>query len=241
MTRSKPFPQPLDTFHFASLIPSSGGRPSSAKCSVDEHFGAEDEVRKRHRISGGTVGQFEETGILTCADVAQWEEWLAANHDHAADVWLKIAKKGAAGRTISNGEALDGALCFGWIDSHRRGLDADHYLQRYSPRRPESPWSQINVGKAEALIAAGRMRTPGFAAIAAARSDGRWQAAYAPQRTAACPDDLTAALSENPCARDTFDQLDRTARYALLLRLMKSRKPAERATQLRRIVAELSG
>ncbi|NQE66212.1 hypothetical protein NG2371_00653 [Nocardia gamkensis] len=187
------------------------------------------------------MGQLDEAGILVCVDVAQWEEWLAANHHRAADVWLKIAKKGAAGRTISNGEALDGALCFGWIDSHRRVLDADHYLQRYSPRRSKSPWSQVNVAKAEALIAAGRMRAPGSAAIAAARSDGRWQAAYAPQRTATCPGDLTAALTENTRARARFDQLDRTARYAVFLRLMKARTSAERATQLRRIVAELSG
>ncbi|MFE7743829.1 YdeI family protein [Nocardia sp. NPDC057455] len=187
------------------------------------------------------MGQLDQAGILVCADVAQWEEWLAANHHRAADVWLKIAKKGAAGTTISNGEALDGALCFGWIDSHRRSLDAEHYLQRYSPRRSTSPWSQVNVAKAEALIATGRMRSAGSAAIAAARSDGRWQAAYAPQRTATCPDDLTAALSASPRARQRFDQLDRTARYALFLRLMKSRTSAERATQLRRIVAELSG
>ncbi len=187
------------------------------------------------------MGRFDETGILDCADLGQWEEWLAVNHSRADDVWLKIAKKGGGGNTISNAEALDGALCFGWIDSHRRGLDADHYLQRYSPRRPKSPWSQVNVAKAEALIAAGRMRSPGSAAIAAARSDGRWQAAYAPQRTATCPADLSAALSESSCARDRFDQLDRTARYALFLRLMKSRTSAERATQLRRIVMELSG
>ncbi|MFI9410283.1 YdeI family protein [Nocardia gamkensis] len=187
------------------------------------------------------MGQLDEAGILVCADIAQWEEWLAANHHRAADAWLKIAKKGAAGRTISNGEALDGALCFGWIDSHRRGLDADHYLQRYSPRRPKSPWSQINVGKAKALIAAGRMRAPGFAAIDAARSDGRWQTAYAPQRAATCPSDLTTALDESRSARNSFDQLDRTAQYALFLRLMKSRTSTERATQLRRIVAELSG
>ncbi|WP_063049352.1 YdeI/OmpD-associated family protein [Nocardia arthritidis] len=187
------------------------------------------------------MGRIDGTEILTCADVAQWEGWLAANHDEAADVWLKIAKKGAAGRTISNGEALDGALCFGWIDSHRRGFDADHYLQRYSPRRSKSPWSQVNVAKAEALITAGRMRSPGLAAIAAARSDGRWQAAYAPQRTATCPGDLTAALIENTRARACFDQLDRTARYAVFLRLMKARTSAERAARLRRILTELSG
>ncbi|MGY1978036.1 YdeI/OmpD-associated family protein [Nocardia gipuzkoensis] len=187
------------------------------------------------------MNQLDGTDILTCVEVAEWEEWLAANHHRAAGVWLKIAKKGAAGTTITITEALDGALCFGWIDSHRRGLDADHYLQRYSPRRPKSPWSQVNVGKAEALIATGRMRTPGFAAIAAAQSDGRWSAAYAPQRTATCPADLRDALGANPPARNSFDQLDRTAQYAYFLRLMKARTSTERADQLRRMVTELAG
>ncbi|MGK8521760.1 YdeI/OmpD-associated family protein [Nocardia asteroides] len=181
------------------------------------------------------------TEILTFADVAQWEGWLAANHDRAADVWVRIAKKGAAGRAITISDALDGALCFGWIDSHRRGLDGDHFLQRYSPRRPKSPWSQVNVAKAEALIAAGRMRAPGFAAIAAARADGRWSAAYERQRTATCPADLRDALHRNPRARARFERLDRTARYAYFLRLMKTRDPAGRADQLRRMVAELTG
>ncbi|MET9028003.1 YdeI/OmpD-associated family protein [Nocardia sp. NPDC004168] len=186
------------------------------------------------------MSRFDGTRILTCVDVAQWEEWLAANHDRHADVWLKIAKKGAADRTISNGEALDGALCFGWIDSHRRGLDAEHYLQRYSPRRPRSPWSQINVAKAEVLVAAGRMQAPGFAAIAAAQADGRWAAAYESQRTATCPADLLEALSANPRARKRFELLDRTAQYAHFLRLMKTRSSAERAGQLRRMLDELN-
>ncbi|WP_454194814.1 YdeI/OmpD-associated family protein [Nocardia sp. Marseille-Q1738] len=186
------------------------------------------------------MDQLDGTEIITCTDRTQWESWLADNHDRATDVWLKIAKKSAAGTTITITEALDGALCFGWIDSHRRGLDADHYLQRYSPRRPTSPWSQVNVAKAEALIASGRMRSPGFAAIAAARSDGRWSAAYEPQRTATCPADLHAALTENPSARGRFDRLDRSGQYAFYLRLMKSRTPTERATQLRRVLAELS-
>ncbi|MEV6325074.1 YdeI/OmpD-associated family protein [Nocardia sp. NPDC051787] len=186
------------------------------------------------------MDQFDGTEILTCADHTQWEGWLADNHDRAADVWLKIAKKSASGTTITITEALDGALCFGWIDSHRRSLDADHYLQRYSPRRPKSPWSKVNVAKAEALIASGRMRSSGFAAIAAAQSDGRWSAAYEPQRTATCPADLNAAFVENPCARSRFDRLDRTGQYAFFLQLMKARTPAERTTQLRRILAELS-
>ncbi|MEU4341221.1 YdeI/OmpD-associated family protein [Nocardia sp. NPDC023852] len=186
------------------------------------------------------MDQFDGTEIRTCADVAQWEGWLADNHDRATSVWLKIAKKGAADTTITIAEALDGALCFGWIDSHRRRLDTDYYLQRYSPRRPKSPWSKVNVAKAEALVASGRMRAPGFAAIAEARFDGRWSAAYEPQRTAIIPADLSTALAENHRVRACFDQLDRTGQYALFLRLMKSRNPAERRTQLRRMLAELS-
>lgn len=115
----------------------------------------------------------DHTGAITFATATEYEQWLAAHHDSAAEVWLKIAKKNAPAPTITITEALDVALCYGWIDSHRRRLDTDHYLQRYSPRRAKSPWSEINRGKAEALITSGRMREPGYAAIAAARTDGR--------------------------------------------------------------------
>ncbi|MEU2255883.1 YdeI/OmpD-associated family protein [Nocardia xishanensis] len=179
------------------------------------------------------------TQIYDFADSTQWEAWLAANHDRSAEVWLKIAKKHASGATITITEALDGALCYGWIDSHRRGLDADHFLQRYSPRRPKSPWSLVNVGKVEALIAAGRMREPGWAAVRAARADGRWFAAYEPQRSATVPADLSAALARSPQARTRFDGLGRTEQYALFLPLMKARTGAERAARLRRMIDEL--
>ncbi|MFE9580085.1 YdeI family protein [Nocardia sp. NPDC006044] len=116
-----------------------------------------------------------DAGSHRFSNAAQWESWLADQHDDAVEVWLVIAKQGTEGLTI--GEALDVALCFGWIDSHRKALDERHFLQRYSPRRAKSPWSQLNVMKAEALIAAGRMREPGFAAIEAAETDGRWAAA----------------------------------------------------------------
>lgn len=113
-----------------------------------------------------------DAGSVRFPGAAEWELWLADRYDESAEVWLVIAKKGAAGLTI--GAALEVALCYGWIDSHRKGLDERYYLQRYSPRRPKSPWSRINVEKAEALITAGRMRAPGFAAIRAAEADGRW-------------------------------------------------------------------
>ncbi|WP_063060133.1 YdeI/OmpD-associated family protein [Nocardia sienata] len=116
----------------------------------------------------------DQTRAATFDTAEDYERWLSANHDTAAEIWLKIAKKNASVTTVTITEALDVALCYGWIDSHRRALDAHHYLQRYSPRTPRSPWSVINQGKAESLIAAGRMREPGHTAIEAAKADGRW-------------------------------------------------------------------
>lgn len=131
-------------------------------------------------------------------------------------------------------------MCYGWIDSQRKALDADYYLQRYSPRRAKSPWSKVNVDKAEALIAAGRMREPGIAAIEAAKADGRWEAAYEAQRNATIPDDLAAALARDTRARERFERLGRTDQHALFLRLMKARTPGDRTVQLDRIIASLS-
>ncbi|HEX6424100.1 MAG TPA: YdeI/OmpD-associated family protein [Acidimicrobiales bacterium] len=191
-------------------------------------------------MMGDHMATLDAADVLAFADASQWESWLAANHGRSTGVWLKIAKKGSGRRSVTIGEALDVALCHGWIDSQRRTCDEHHYLQRYSPRRASSAWSQVNVDKAEALIAAGRMREPGLAAIRAARADGRWEAAYQPQREVTVPDDLAAALGRDERARDRFDRLGRTERYALLLRLMKVRTPGGRAVQLRRIVASLS-
>ncbi|MFC3964235.1 YdeI/OmpD-associated family protein [Nocardia jiangsuensis] len=177
--------------------------------------------------------------IIECADAAEWDRWLAENHARAGEVWVRIAKKGAARASVTLTEALDGALCVGWIDSHRRGVDAEHYLQRYSPRRARSPWSAVNVAKAEALIAAGRMRAAGLAAIEAARADGRWAAAYPPQRSGATHPDLVVALAADPAARARFDALGRSARYGFSLRVTKARTDAGRANQVRRVLAEL--
>ena len=182
----------------------------------------------------------DETAIIAFADAAEWEAWLADHHDREAGVWVKIAKKGSGLPSVTIKEALDGALCFGWIDSQRKSLDEHHYLQRYSPRRPTSAWSQVNVEKVEALVAAGRMREPGLAAIRAAQADGRWDAAYQRQRDATAPDDLAAALAGDDQARAGFERLDRTHRYALFLRLMKARTPAARAVQLDQILASLT-
>ncbi|WP_158848728.1 YdeI/OmpD-associated family protein [Saccharothrix deserti] len=177
--------------------------------------------------------------IIAFADAAEWESWLAEHHEVAAGVWVKIAKKGSGRTSVTITEALDIALCHGWIDSQRKGLDENYYLQRYSPRRSGSSWSRVNVEKVEALVAAGRMREPGLAAVRAAKADGRWDAAYQSQRDATVPPDLAEALANDERARERFELLDRTQRYALFLRLMKARTPAVRAGRLGRIVEEL--
>jgi uncharacterized protein YdeI (YjbR/CyaY-like superfamily) len=117
------------------------------------------------------------SSALTLASATAWEAWLEANHDSADEVWLRIAKKGSGKTTITIPEALDLCLCFGWIDSNRKALDADYFLQRYTPRRARSKWSQINRDKVAALTAAGRMRPAGLAEVERAKADGRWDAA----------------------------------------------------------------
>jgi uncharacterized protein YdeI (YjbR/CyaY-like superfamily) len=172
-------------------------------------------------------------------DAAAWESWLAASHDRSSGVWLVIARKSASRASITIGDAGDIALCYGWIDSHRKGLDAASYLQKYSPRRPTSSWSRVNVERVERLIAGGRMRPPGLAEVKAAKADGRWDAAYESQSNATVPKDLASALERSEVARRRFESLGKTARYALILRLLKLRNPADRETQLEKVMAEL--
>jgi uncharacterized protein YdeI (YjbR/CyaY-like superfamily) len=181
------------------------------------------------------------TGIeaLELADVETWDAWLAAHHARSNEAWLRIARKGSARALISIGDALDVALCYGWIDSRRRAGDAETFLQRYSPRRPSSPWSRINVERVEALIEAGRMRGPGLAQVEAAKADGRWAAAYAPQREATVPPDLMSELNRNDRARAAFERLDRSGRYAIALPLLKATSSTVRARRLRRAIADL--
>ncbi|HVD29886.1 MAG TPA: YdeI/OmpD-associated family protein, partial [Mycobacteriales bacterium] len=157
--------------------------------------------------------------IVRCSDADEWDRWLAEHGETRPAVWLTIAKKGSAAVTITAAEAGDVAICHGWIDGQRRGLDATHFLQRYSPRRPGSPWSQVNVERVAALEATGRMRPAGRAQVAAAKADGRWAAAYPPQRTAAVPDDLAAALAGSDRARAAYEALSRGDRYVVFLPL----------------------
>jgi uncharacterized protein YdeI (YjbR/CyaY-like superfamily) len=173
------------------------------------------------------------------ASAAEMEGWLEANHASSEGIWLKIAKKGSGIASVTYAEALELALCFGWIDSQKRGFDEQYFLQRFTPRRPAGKWSQINREKAEALIAAGAMRPAGLAEVEAAKADGRWDAAYAGQRTAKVPDDLQRELDRNKAARDFFAGLDSANRYAILYRLEDAKKPETRERRLRKFVAML--
>ncbi|MCA0156908.1 YdeI/OmpD-associated family protein [Tsukamurella sp. M9C] len=178
--------------------------------------------------------------MLEFATGDEWDAWLEQHHDTAPEAWLRIARRGSAVPGLTIEDALDGALCFGWIDGQRRSNDADSFLQRYSPRRRTSSWSRINVEKFEALAAAGRVRPAGYAQRDAARADGRWDAAYESQRTAETPPDFKAALAVKPAAAAAFEALSRSDRYAVILTLLKARTPQRRAELVARAVADLN-
>ena len=177
--------------------------------------------------------------VLEFATAGEWESWLEDHHADAGEAWLRIARRNSKVPGLTIEDALDGALCFGWIDGQRKSNDADSFLQRYSPRRRTSSWSAINVAKFETLAAAGRVRQAGYAQRDVARADGRWDAAYESQRTAETPPDLAAALAENPGAAAAFEAMSRSDRYAVILPLLKARTPQRRAERVARAVADL--
>ena len=177
--------------------------------------------------------------IRSFADAAAWESWLASHHGDVSGLWIRIAKKGSGIRSIDAAAGTEVALCFGWIDGQRRSLDATHFLQKYTPRRPRSAWSRINRDRCEALIAAGRMREAGLRQITAAKADGRWERAYGSQRTTQVPDDLQAALDKSKRAADAFGTLGKTDRYLLILSLLKTRTDEDRRARLARVVRDL--
>ena len=182
----------------------------------------------------------DELPILPFASAAAWEAWLEDEHARAAGVWLQLAKKDAGIATVTYAEALDAALCFGWIDGQRRALDERWFLQRFTPRTSRSRWSEINTRHVERLIAGGRMRPAGLAQVEAARADGRWEAAYAGQRTIGVPDDLQAALDDCPAAAAFFATLRGANRYAILYRVQDAKRPETRARRIDRFVAMLA-
>jgi uncharacterized protein YdeI (YjbR/CyaY-like superfamily) len=174
---------------------------------------------------------------------AAFEKWLAGNHDRETELWLKIHKKDSGLPTVTYAQALDVALCHGWIDGIRKAFDEDSFLQRFTPRKAKSVWSQVNRDNVARLTAAGRMTPAGQRHVSAAKADGRWEAAYAPIRSATestVPDDLRAAIEANPKARKTFRALGRVNLFALTFRTNNMKTPAGRAKKIAALVAMLA-
>jgi uncharacterized protein YdeI (YjbR/CyaY-like superfamily) len=178
--------------------------------------------------------------VMSFESTDAWEAWLADHHADSPGLWLKIAKKGAAGRTISYSEALDVALCHGWIDGQKGRYDDDYWLQRFTPRKPSSKWSKINTERVAALTASGRMRPAGLREVERAQADGRWEQAYESQSRVTVPEDLARALAANERAQAFFATLDSANRYAILYRIGAAKKPETRAKRIDTYVAMLS-
>jgi uncharacterized protein YdeI (YjbR/CyaY-like superfamily) len=169
-----------------------------------------------------------------------FETWLKKHHASSDGLWLKIAKRGADEPSVTYPEAVEIALCWGWIDGQKKSLDDQHFLQRFTPRRARSVWSKINVDKVAALIEAGRMQAPGYAQVEAAKADGRWAQAYDGARTSVVPEDLRAALEAEPKAKAFFATINAANRYAILWRIQTAVKPETRAKRIAQRVEMLA-
>jgi uncharacterized protein YdeI (YjbR/CyaY-like superfamily) len=176
---------------------------------------------------------------LPFATQQDWEAWLDTHHADTAGVWLKLAKAGAGVPSITYAQALEVALCYGWIDGQKASFDEQYWLQKFTPRRSKSVWSQVNCAKATELIAAGRMREAGLRQVEVARADGRWDAAYAGQRTIEIPPDFQAELDAHPAAQAFFATLNSANRYAFLWRIHTAKKPETRAARIRQFIEML--
>lgn len=174
--------------------------------------------------------------VLAFAQASEWHAWLRSHHAGSSGAVLRIPKR-EVGEAFSYAEALDVALAWGWIDSQKQALDANAWLQRFTPRTTQSPWSKINCAKAEALIASGRMEAPGLAEVERAKRDGRWERAYHGARSSEMPADLAAAFARNARASAFFETIDAANRYAILYRVQTAKLPATRAERIERFVA----
>ena len=182
------------------------------------------------------VSQVKELPVELFRTLAAWEKWLAGNTD-SPGVWVQIAKKAGGETSVSQNDAIEGALCHGWIDGQKRALDDKFFMLRFTPRRPRSVWSKINIAKVEQLVASGRMQPAGMREVEAARADGRWDAAYEGSARMDVPAELSEALGASAKARRFFDQLDRTNRYAFCWRVQTAKKPETRKARAEKFVA----
>ena len=182
----------------------------------------------------------DELSIEQFADQSEFREWLRANISTSPGAWLKLAKKGSAHTTVTYAEAVEVALCFGWIDSQARGLDDDFRLQRFTPRRARSPWSKRNREAVENLTERGLMEAEGLAAVDAAKADGRWERAYEGPKDAQVPPDFADALAANPAAEAFFATLDSRNRFAALYRIQDAKRPETRARRIATFVEQFA-
>jgi uncharacterized protein YdeI (YjbR/CyaY-like superfamily) len=177
---------------------------------------------------------------MTFASARDFRAWLAKNHNRSGGLWLLIAKKNSASSSVTYAEALDQALCFGWIDGQRKPYDARFYLQKLTPRRPKSGWSKINTRHAERLIRSGAMTRAGLAQVKAAKADGRWRAAYDSFGRATVPQDFLEKLAKNKKAKAFFDTLNKTNLYSIVYRLQTAKKPETREKRIHLIIEMLA-
>jgi uncharacterized protein YdeI (YjbR/CyaY-like superfamily) len=178
--------------------------------------------------------------IIAFESQAAWEGWLAENHESAPGLWLKLAKKASGIDSVTYSEAVDVALCYGWIDSQKAGFDDDYWLQRFTPRTAKSKWSKNNRQRVAELIEEGRMQPAGLREIERAQEDGRWERAYASQSNMTVPEDFQKELDDNPRAREFFANLNSSNRYAILYRIQDAKKSETRARRIAKFIDMLN-
>ena len=178
--------------------------------------------------------------VLSFDTQQDWEVWLKVHHADTKGIWLKIAKKEARAPSVSYAEALEGALCYGWIDGQKASFDDTYWLQKFTPRGPKSMWSQVNCDKVTALMASGRMQPAGIRQVELARADGRWEAAYEPQSKITIPEDFQRELDNNQKAKEFFSTLNSVNRYAILFRIQTAKKPETRSARISTFIEMLA-
>ena len=183
---------------------------------------------------------FKDLPVMLFPSQKEWHTWLNDNHAQPQGIWLKHAKKSSEKQTVSYQEALDEALCYGWIDSQKQAYDSDYYLQKFTPRGPRSVWSKINVAKVESLIKMGRMQPAGLTAVNLAKENGRWDAAYDPYSASSIPEDFQTALDENPKAKQFFNTLNKTSVYAFCWRVQTAKKLETRKARIEKFIDMLN-
>lgn len=186
------------------------------------------------------MSKIDQDEIIVFNTQKEWERWLSKEFDKKPGVWIKMAKKGKGVTTVTYDEALDVALCYGWIDGIVRKFDDKYYIQRFSPRAKRSIWSKINVGKIEALTKAGKMMPSGFAQVEAAKADGRWANAYGGSASMKMPDDFKAALGKHKKAAAFFETLNGANKYTIFFQIHNARRPETRARRIEKFIQMLA-